>query len=276
MRRALQCALGLAFVASLGLWLMTPTGLKESLSAAELLEQWVVPAGPLLLVALALLWGGRLSAGVGISTVAGLLGFAFSAWAATDARLDVGYAGPVGMLAAAALALLYGAIGVAAFALLCREPGLRRSALAGGAFALAWLFLAFLFSPVIHGLHGGVAERPSYHGRLALGNVRTLVACAEAARQEAPEKGYPRDVDGLARVCPDARQWLTPGWRGYRLTYTAKTAAGSAVVAGFEITARPVRFGRTGRTSLLADETGVVRQTDEDRPARRDDRGEKR
>ena len=276
MRKALEIALGLACAAGALLWLAAPAGVSGSLAAARLVEQWVVPATPLLLAALALARAGRPGPAVGVSVVVGGLGLVFSAAAALDAWLDVDYAGPAGMLAAAALALLYGAVALAAFARLLRDPGLRKSSRAGqaGAAALLWLFLAFLFFPVFQGLHGGVGERPSDHSRIALGNVRTLVACAEAVRQEAPEKGYPRDADGLARICPEARQWLTPGWRGYRLTYTPRTAAGSAVVTGFEITARPVRFRRTGWTSLLADETGIVRTTHEDRPARADDPGE--
>ncbi len=275
MRKALEAALGLALVVSAGLWLAAPASVTRSLAAAVLLEQWVVPAAPLLLAALALLWGGRLAAGVGVAAAVGLLGLVFSAQAALDARLDVGHAGPAGLLTAVAIALVHGAISLAALARLRRDPALRKSSRAGlaGAAAVLWLFLAFLFSPVLHGLHGSVAERPTANGRVAIGNVRTLVACAEAARQEAPERGYPRDVDGLAGVCPDARRSLIDT-RGYRLTYAAKAAAGSGAVTGFAITARPVRFGRTGRVSVLADETGVVRRTLEDRPARADDPGE--
>lgn len=253
------------------LWVAPPVAVDRALASALLVEQWVVPVTPLVLVTLALLRCRRAGAGAGAAVVIGLIGLVSSAWAAVDARRDVGYAGPAGLAAASALALVYGATAASAFAVVRRAGARGRGPLVGGAVALAYVFLAFLLAPVFHGLHGGASGRRTANGQWALGSVRVLVACTEEARRAAPDGGYPRDAEGLATACPEARSWLTQATRGYRLSYAPRPAAGSAHVVGFEVTARPVCFARTGDASLLADETGVVRQTFEDRPARADD-----
>jgi hypothetical protein len=264
-------ALGVALAGGVVLSAAPPAGVDRALASALLVEQWVVPSTPLLLLPLVLLWCRRAGAGAGAAVVIGLIGLVSSAWAAFDARSDVGYAGPAGLIAAAAFALVYGAIAASAFAVVRRVGARGRGPLVGGVVALAYVFLAFLLAPAFHGLHGGAAGRLTANGQWALGTVRVLVACAEDARHAAPDGGYPRDAEGLAAVCPDARGWLTQATHGYRLSYAPKPGAGSAPVAGFEITARPVCFGRTADASLLADETGAVRQTLEDRQARADD-----
>jgi hypothetical protein len=269
--RALQASLVVAFAAGVLLWVSTPVAVDRALASALLVEQWVVPVTPLVLVTLVLLWCRRAGAGAGAAVVIGSIGLVASAWAAVDARHDVGYAGPAGLVAAAALALVYGAIAASAFAVVRRLGAGGRGPLVGGAIALTCVFLAFLLAPVFHGLHGGAAGRLTANGQWALGTVRVLVACAEDAVHAAPDGGYPPDAEGLAKVCPEARGWLAQANRGYRLSYAPKPGTGSARVAGFELTARPVCFGRTADASLLADETGVVRQTLEDRPARADD-----
>jgi len=269
--RALQAALGVALAAGVVLSVAPPAAVDRALGSALLVEQWVVPVTPLVLATLVLLWRRRTGVGAGAAAVIGLIGLASSAWAAVDARHDLGYAGPAGAIVAGALALAYGAIAASAFVVLRRVGPQGRGPLVGGAAALVYLVLAFLLWPVFFGLHGGVAGRRTANGQRALGTVRTLVACAEEARHATPDGAYPRDAEGLATACPEARGWLTEGTRGYRLSYAPKPSAGSAGVTGFEVAARPLCFGRTGYASLLADETGVVRQTLEDRPARAQD-----
>jgi hypothetical protein len=269
--RTLVAALGVALAAGMVLSVAPPAGVDQALASALLVEQWVVPVTPLVLVALVLLWRRRTGVGAGVGLAIGFVGFVWSAWAAADARHDVVYAGPLGLVVATVLALVYGAIAASAFTVVRRAAPKDPGPLVGGVVALAYVFLSFLLGPVFHGLHGGAAGRLTANSRWALGTVRTLVACAEETRKAAPDGGYPRDAEGLATVCPEARGWLMQAPHGYRLSYAPKPGAGSAHVAGFEVTARPVCFGRTGDASLLADETGVVRGTLEDRPARADD-----
>ncbi len=53
-------------------------------------------------------------------------------------------------------------------------------------------------------------------------------------------------------------------------TFSASTGTGNST---FSLTARPVTYGSTGTRSFFADESGVIRYTDEDRPATADDPG---
>ena len=59
----------------------------------------------------------------------------------------------------------------------------------------------------------------------------------------------------------------------YRVTYTPGLADEAGKIATFIISARPVRFGKTGNRSFVLDESGVVRATSADRPATKDDSG---
>lgn len=57
----------------------------------------------------------------------------------------------------------------------------------------------------------------------------------------------------------------------YLVTYTPGPADEAGKIATFIISARPVRFGKTGNRSFLLDESGVMRATSADRPASKDD-----
>lgn len=114
--RALQASLVVALAAGVFLWVAPPDAVKQALASALLVEQWVVPVTPLVLVTSVLLWCRRAGAGAGAAVVIGLVGLVASGGTVLGARRDVGYAGPSGLVAAAALALVYGAIAASAFA----------------------------------------------------------------------------------------------------------------------------------------------------------------
>jgi hypothetical protein len=253
-----------------------PPGYQRSLAAALLVQEWVVPAALAQATALLLLWSHRRGAAVGISAAAGTLGLVLGAWAAVDARGDVGYAGPAGLVVSAAVALLHGALALAAFSTLrpSPRPGVR-SVLAGASLALLIVFAAFLAAPVVHGLDGGAHARVTGNSRSAVANARVLAICAEEARRASPDGSYPRTAAELAATCTGPNEALEREEAGYVFAYAATARTGERAT-GFVITARPLRYGRTGRVSVLVDESAAVRTTDEDRPATTADRVDER
>jgi hypothetical protein len=63
---------------------------------------------------------------------------------------------------------------------------------------------------------------------------------------------------------------LTYSSKGYRITYVP-SRDGSGKVTSYQVTARPIEYGKTGTLSLWMDEKGAARQTEADRSATRDD-----
>jgi hypothetical protein len=64
---------------------------------------------------------------------------------------------------------------------------------------------------------------------------------------------------------------LTYTSEGYRFTYVPGGRDSAGKVASYEITARPVEYGKTGTHSFWMDETGAIHQTELDRSATRGD-----
>jgi len=89
-----------------------------------------------------------------------------------------------------------------------------------------------------------------------------------------PRAGTPAGCNAAGLIAPALARRQKSGyvleyWPGPRVS----TPPGGCVpgVQSYRITARPLEFGRTGTTSYFCDETGIVRQTSEDRSARLDD-----
>ncbi len=54
---------------------------------------------------------------------------------------------------------------------------------------------------------------------------------------------------------------------GYKFTYTPGLPDATGHINTYTVVARPPEYGKTGTNSYFTDETGVIRQTSEDRPA---------
>ena len=64
---------------------------------------------------------------------------------------------------------------------------------------------------------------------------------------------------------------MTYAAEGYRVAYIPGSRDDSGKVTSYEVTARPIEYGKTGIQSYWMDETGVIHQTEADRSAARDD-----
>ena len=59
--------------------------------------------------------------------------------------------------------------------------------------------------------------------------------------------------------------------QGYRVTYVPGSRDASGKITSYQVSARPIEYGKTGIQSLWMDETGAIHQTEANRPATRDD-----
>ena len=104
----------------------------------------------------------------------------------------------------------------------------------------------------------------------AVGFVRLLINCAITYQTGHPDKGFPRDVHLMGMdgdKCIEAQLDTSSGKivrQGYLFTYRPTDLIGS-MPTGFEIVARPEFYGGSRARSFVADESGVIRFTAEDR-----------
>ncbi|MBI4165422.1 MAG: hypothetical protein HY508_06775 [Acidobacteria bacterium] len=152
-------------------------------------------------------------------------------------------------------------------------------------YGLVFVFLMVCISAFV--LPGWVASR--YHSEQAsvVYSLRSIHAAASKYR-ETYRNGFPahRNLLGPPRTgtstgCNAASlieaSMVTRQKSGYVFGYWpgphVPTPPAGCVpgVQSFKITARPLEFGRTGTISYLCDETGIIRQTSEDRSATLDD-----
>jgi hypothetical protein len=105
----------------------------------------------------------------------------------------------------------------------------------------------------------------------AVGSILRLGQCLDSAQN--PEQGLPPSLESMGPAgsnCIDAH--LASGARlGYTFRYTPGAAEASKPVTRFTVSARPLRYGRTGKRSFFSDESGIIRATEEQRPATADD-----
>ena len=110
-------------------------------------------------------------------------------------------------------------------------------------------------------------------------SVKQLVICAEAYSEENPGLGFPATgelmgPEGFQCVNEVLADAITDGGfpkSGYYFQYTPGQPDAEGMISTFEILARPIQFDQTGRISFYADESEVIRSTEEDRPATKDD-----
>ena len=93
-----------------------------------------------------------------------------------------------------------------------------------------------------------------------------MAQCSYAERY--PRKGFAAALSELGP--PPGADWidqqLASGTRfSYSFDMIAAPADASGRVAQYTVLARPLTFGQTGRRSLFADASGVIRATAEDR-----------
>jgi hypothetical protein len=105
----------------------------------------------------------------------------------------------------------------------------------------------------------------------AVGSLRTYNTAIVTYESTYPEVGIPSSFEALGPATGDVPSSLhaglldaylgTPPYRksGYQFTYHPRSST------DYEITARPIEFGTTGKRSFLTDQTGVIRYTEEDR-----------
>jgi type IV pilus assembly protein PilA len=63
-------------------------------------------------------------------------------------------------------------------------------------------------------------------------------------------------------------KWLASGVRnGYRFTYAPGPHDKAGCIQSYTLSARPLEYGLTGRKNFFTDQSGVIRETSEDRPA---------
>ena len=112
----------------------------------------------------------------------------------------------------------------------------------------------------------------------ALGSVRTIVTSCVIYVSTYPERGFPARLVDMAppaagtEAGPDAADLLDGALasgtkNGYRFKYVASDTDGDGTLDAFQVSARPVEYGKTGNRSFFTDESGVIRSTKEDRPA---------
>jgi len=109
------------------------------------------------------------------------------------------------------------------------------------------------------------------------GSLRTINT-AETTYSETFKTGYSPSLAALGPPTGGATESasaaglfdsvLAGGLRsGYKFTYTPGPPDKAGHVKTYTVVARPVEYGRTGRINFFTDESGVIRKTDEDRPA---------
>jgi hypothetical protein len=111
----------------------------------------------------------------------------------------------------------------------------------------------------------------------AMGFLRT-VNTAEITYAETYKTGFSRSLAALAPPPAGAQlsasaaglllSDLANGVRsGYRFIYTPGPPDKASHIQTFTLTARPLEYGKSGRENFFTDQSGVIRETNEDRPA---------
>jgi len=150
---------------------------------------------------------------------------------------------------------------------------------------LVFVFFMVLISAFV--LPGWVSSRYHSDQALVVYSLRSIHAAASTYQKTygngfpfhrdilaPPRTGTPAGCNAAGLIEPALARWQKSGyvfeyWPG-PLVQTPHPGCVPGVQS-FRITARPLDFGRTGTTSYLCDETGIVRQTSEERNAKLDD-----
>lgn len=116
-------------------------------------------------------------------------------------------------------------------------------------------------------------ERIASNETSAVGSIRTLNTALARYRDAHPEKGYAADFYELVR---DQAGYIDPvlaiGQKsGYHFMYQPGPTDSDGRIHSYELTARPIDYANDSWRSFFCDESGVIRQTREYRPATRSD-----
>ncbi len=219
---------------------------------------------------------GGLAWAVGMGSVGLLLGWRFLSillsWAGGEGQVRWWVGISVFALSQAALV----ATAIKTYYTLGREVGDTRK-LVGG-FAVSTIFLIIAMLPP-------AAEDPLYGNRpkvlanqaSAVGALRTINQ-SEINYASTYEAGFSPSMAALGPPPGDAQpsasaaglidSVLAGGLKsGYRFAYTPGPPDKTGHIKTYTVVARPLEYGKSGKMSFFTDESGVIRKTDDDRPA---------
>lgn len=179
------------------------------------------------------------------------------------------------------ISLAAAGLGFVALFRISRTPHLHGTEEAGGGWkkGLGGLLLCFLFvilSPASKFPPCG--ERPYRNDGSAVGSLRTInTACATYAGRY-PQVGFPRSLRQLGMPPGGEKEGpehagliddvLASGRKSsYDFTYTPGPPDAKGVITTYTASARQVVFGKSGYGNHFTDQTGILRKTEEDRPA---------
>ncbi|HEX9596531.1 MAG TPA: hypothetical protein VF982_06595 [Anaerolineales bacterium] len=108
---------------------------------------------------------------------------------------------------------------------------------------------------------------------LALGAVRNINDCANRYATAHPEEGFPANLGALGPAGTGCLQkrFVNSKDFDYEIHYTPGRPNDQAIITTYTVTARPIRYGRSGVLGHFSNESGVVRTTREERAATAED-----
>ena len=144
--------------------------------------------------------------------------------------------------------------------------------LAGDEMARAGIILGWVYAPFLAivpvmiiaaiAIPNLLRSRMSANEAMAVGTTRLIIVCAVTYQTGHWEVGYPGNLSDMGPDGDDCLDSVVVGGlkSGYRFSYEPSDVMGSAN-AGFTISAVPASCGRTGVRTYFADESGVIRFT---------------
>ncbi len=213
----------------------------------------------------------------------GSVGLAFPLLAArvlTTEEISAWLGGPqgtrpwVGISVRALMHLALLATAIKAYYTLGREAGDWKK-LAAGVLGPAIFVLILLSSPAMS--DPIVRTRVAANQASAVGSLRTI-NIAEISYASTYSIGYSPSLSALGPASPGNSPTAAAGGlidsvlagglkSGYKFTYMPGPPDKAGHIKTYAVVARPAAYGKSGRMSFFTDETGVIRKTDEDRPA---------
>ena len=113
-------------------------------------------------------------------------------------------------------------------------------------------------------------ERPALAEASAVERMRLLVTCSIVYQTGHPDMGYPARLNEMG---PHGDRCIdgvlgTGRANGYVFEYRPTGPIGAGpIYTGFSVIGKPQEYGKDGKRSYYADDSGVIRVTTEDRPA---------
>ena len=144
--------------------------------------------------------------------------------------------------------------------------------LAGDEMARAGIILGWVYAPFLAivpiliiaaiAIPNLLRSRMSANEAMAVGTTRTIITCAVSYMVDHPEVGFPGSLSAMGPEDDNCLDSVIVGGlkSGYRFTYEPAYVLGGAN-AGFTVSAVPMNCSRTGVRTFFADESGVIRFT---------------